>query len=114
MEEDIQILKDLYAHPMPIVHYAKANGYDPSRLQHRVSSLGGVLLALYNDMQWAPDLYLLYWYGLTEEQLPFLKKLAVQYASFHTRSLGRFLYKRRRPAIPRRLSYHEYVGESDT
>ena len=51
--------------------------------------------ALYNDMQWAPDLYLLYWYGLTEEQLPFLKNLAVQYAAFHTRSLGRFLYKRK-------------------
>lgn len=95
MEEDIQILKDLYAHPMPIVHYAKANGYDPSRLQYRISSLGSALLALYNDMQWAPDLYLLYWYGLTEEQLPFLKNLAVQYAAFHTRSLGRFLYKRK-------------------
>ena len=95
MEEDIQILKDLYAHPMPIVHYAKANGYDPPRLQHRITSLGGTLLALYNDMRHAPDLYLLYWYGLTEEQLPFLKQLAIQYAAFHTRSLGRFLYKRR-------------------
>lgn len=95
MEEDIQILKDLYAHPMPIAHYAKANGYDPPRLQHRITSLGGTLLALYNDMRHAPDLYLLYWYGLTEEQLPFLKKLAIQYAAFHTRSLGRFLYKRR-------------------
>ncbi len=95
MEEDIQILKDLCAHPMPIVHYAKANGYDPSRLQHRISSLGSALLALYNDMQRTPDLYLLYWYGLTEEQLPFLKQLAGQYAAFHTRSLGRFLYKRR-------------------
>jgi len=80
---------------MPIAHYAKANGYDPPRLQHRITSLGGTLLALYNDMRHAPDLYLLYWYGLTEEQLPFLKKLAIQYAAFHTRSLGRFLYKRR-------------------
>ena len=114
MEEDIQMLKDLYAHPIPIAHYAKANGYDPSRLQHRISSLGSTLLALYNDMQRAPDLYLLYWYGLTEEQLPFLKQLAGQYAAYHTRSLGRFLYKRRRPAISLHLSYHEYVGESDT
>ena len=113
MEEDIQILKDLYAHPMPIVHYAKANGYDPSRLQYRISSLGSACLRCTTICNGRPIciFVLVRFNGRTAS---FSKNLAVQYAAFHTRSLGRFLYKESDRIIPMRLSYQEYVGESDT
>lgn len=93
---DTQYLTTLDQNPMPIAQLASQFNIDKHTFQYRMTRIGRVLSMFSYDMEReVSDRYLLYQYGLTEDQLPFYKSLAEERRNSRYQGFSRFLTHRK-------------------
>ena len=81
---------------MPIAQLASQFNIDKHTFRYRMTRIGRVLSMFSYDMEReVSDRYLLYQYGLTEDQLPFYKSLAEERRNSRYQGFSRFLAHRK-------------------